>query len=74
MGRHRGQTVWAGLNLREPSEDWRCKKCNRCGAEIVLIKSKKTGRYYPVNFRGLIDVVVSDFHRCGETQNQKTGG
>lgn len=55
--------LWAGLDL---SKNDAVKKCKFCGADIVWLKSKKSGKWYPVNFVGIIDVRVDDFHKCGK--------
>ena len=39
-------------------------KCKHCGAEIVWLKSAKTGKFYPVNFMGVAGVNKTDFHNC----------
>jgi len=59
----RNSNLWAGLDLSgiDSSKQSRCKKC---GAEIVWLTSRKTGKKYPVNHRGLIDVMKNDFHKC----------
>ena len=57
------RTCWAGLDLME--QDWRIKKCSRCKQEIVWLKSARTGKNYPVDFKGVADVIKSDFHKCG---------
>jgi len=59
----RQRSAWAGLNLKENSSQ--IKKCRHCGAEIVWLKNRR-GKWYPVNFRGLIDVNKMDFHKCSE--------
>jgi hypothetical protein len=55
------KTLLAGLDLSKA--DHLIKKCKYCGAEIVWLRNRK-GKYYPVNFRGLIDVNKTDFHNC----------
>jgi uncharacterized Fe-S cluster-containing MiaB family protein len=59
----------AGYNLKD--EPWRVKRCRQCGAEIVFVKSKKTGRTYPVNMRGLLDVNKRDVHNCEKLAKEK---
>lgn len=54
--------VWANKDLTNT----KIKKCKNCGAGIVWLKSKK-GKFYPVDFNGLIDVLTTDFHKCGVT-------
>jgi len=56
---------WSKLDLQNQDSN-RIKKCKRCGSEIVFVRSKK-GKFYPVDFNGLIDVLTTDFHKCGET-------
>lgn len=58
----KSKTLWAGLDLQ--THDNLIKKCSRCGSEIVWLKSAKTGKNYPVNFNGIIDVMKNDFHKC----------
>ena len=59
----RKYTPWAGLDL-ETTDAHRVKKCRKCGAEIVLLQSAKSGKWYPVNFKGVCDVMKNDFHKC----------
>lgn len=54
--------LWAGLDLTGVDAG-RVKKCRNCGAEIVLLQSRK-GKWYPVNFTGIMDVMKNDFHKC----------
>ena len=54
----------AGFDLSSPADAWRIKSCKRCGSDIVWLVSKRTGKSYPVNFCGLIDVFKNDFHKC----------
>jgi uncharacterized protein YjhX (UPF0386 family) len=56
------RSLWAGLDLQH-LDSHKQAKCKRCGAEIVWLKSK-AGKPYPVNHKGLIDVMKNDFHRC----------
>ena len=56
--------MWEGLDLKHESH--RIKKCKYCGAEIVWLKSRKTGKPYPVNFFGICDVLRNDFHKCNK--------
>jgi hypothetical protein len=53
--------MWSSLDLEHNNH--LIKKCRYCQAEIVWLKSKK-GKYYPVNFNGLVEVHKTDFHKC----------
>jgi hypothetical protein len=57
--------AWAKLELNG-MDSKKIKRCKKCGAAIVWLKSKK-GKFYPVDFLGLIDVQTTDFHQCGFT-------
>ena len=57
------RVIMAGLDLSDKT--YLIKRCKRCNAEIIWLQSKK-GKYYPVNFVGLIDVAKNDFHKCGQ--------
>jgi len=56
-------TCWAKLDLSSDSS--LVKTCKNCGAKIVWLKSSRS-KYYPVNFLGLIDVLKTDYHKCGQ--------
>lgn len=46
------------------------RKCNKCAAEIVLVKSDKTGKFYPVSVSngrsGMAFYIKSNLHKCDE--------
>lgn len=45
------------------------RDCNKCGAEIVLVQSNKSGKWYPVGVNGgrsgMAFYVKSNIHECG---------
>ncbi|MEJ2043643.1 MAG: hypothetical protein P8X74_03895 [Reinekea sp.] len=57
--------MWANLDLKN-IDSHLIKQCKKCGAKIVWLKSKN-GKPYPVDFNGLIDVLTTDFHKCGNS-------
>jgi len=47
----------------------RVAQCKQCAESVVWLRSKRTGKAYPVNYGGdVIDgqasVKVNDFHQC----------
>lgn len=63
MKRKRRTDIWAGLNLAD-EDAHKIKPCKFCGEPVVWLRSNRTKKFYPVNFRGIIDVKINDFHKC----------